>query len=347
MSASCVATRPPNCWVLACDRVIGTLGRGFCVGRRLRRLRPGCHGGGPLASEELPGIDRRSTLTRSNESAGFFRNGLPFNRFGEGPRIAVVFQGLLFENKPMTGIPALGMARIYRFLGSEYTTYVVTRRPGLPDGYTLRDMANDYAHVIREEFGKPVDVIGTSTGGSIAQHFAVDHPDLVRRLVLHSTAYVLNDAARKSQLRMGRLARQRDWMSVSAETLRFIIPADRWFTRIGIWLGSLLLSFTAPKDPSDLIATVEAEDKHDFKDRLGEITAPTLVVAGAADPFYSEELFRETASGIPHARLILYPGMGHPAAGAQFGRDVLGFLNEEMPDAEDADSSRVLQREDR
>ena len=71
--------------------------------------------------------------------------------------------------------------------------------------------------------------------------------------------------------------------------------------------------------------TVEAEDRHDFRDRLAQITAPTLVVAGDKDPFYTEALFRATAEGIPHARLILYKGMGHPAHGKQFRRDVRGF----------------------
>ena len=69
-----------------------------------------------------------------------------------------------------------------------------------------------------------------------------------------------------------------------------------------------------------------AEDVHDFRDRLDEITAPTLVIAGTDDPFYTEALFRETAVGIPGAKLILYPGMGHPAHGKQFARDVLAFL---------------------
>ena len=74
--------------------------------------------------------------------------------------------------------------------------------------------------------------------------------------------------------------------------------------------------------------TIEAEDEHDFKDRLGEISAPTLVVAGDRDPFYTQTLFRETAEGIPNGRLIFHPGMGHPASGKQFGRDVLAFLKE-------------------
>jgi pimeloyl-ACP methyl ester carboxylesterase len=283
-------------------------------------------------------------LTGPKVSSGYFHNGLPFNRFGHGPRNLVVFQGLMFENKPLSGLTAFVMSRMYRFLASEFNVYIVTRRPGVPDGYTLTDMSDDYAEMIEQEFGGPVDVIGTSTGGSIAQHFAADHPTLVRRLVLHSSAYVLNEAARASQMRMGRLAQQHDWMAVSAESIRLVVPQDRWFTGIAIWLGSLVLSLTAPKDPSDLIATVEAEDKHDFKDRLREITAPTLVAAGADDPFYSEALFRETAEHIPHARLILYPGMGHPASGKQFGRDVLAFLDEEMPTASHARADDVATR---
>jgi pimeloyl-ACP methyl ester carboxylesterase len=102
----------------------------------------------------------------------------------------------------------------------------------------------------------------------------------------------------------------------------------KYLTRPFVWLVQLMggLLFGAPKDPSDLIVTIEAEYKHNFKARLAQITAPTLVIAGDKDPFYTETLFRETAEGIPNAKLILYKGMGHPAFGKQFHRDVLLFL---------------------
>jgi pimeloyl-ACP methyl ester carboxylesterase len=86
------------------------------------------------------------------------------------------------------------------------------------------------------------------------------------------------------------------------------------------------MAIGAPNDPSDAIKTIEAEDKHEFAARLHEIVAPTLVVAGDQDAFYSERLFRETATGIPNGQLILYEGMRHPASGKQFGSDVLNFL---------------------
>lgn len=270
------------------------------------------------------------TVPAPNISAGYFRNGLPYNRLGHGPRIVVIFQGLLFENKPLTGPLARSMTRIYRFLEADYTAYIVTRKPDLPQGYSMRDMSNDYAAMIREEFEGPVDVIGTSTGGSIAQVFAAEHPELVRRLVIHSSAYTLAADAKRAQLRMGRFARQRKWRAAYVEGLRLLAPRT-WLGVLLVQFGSFLLSLRPPKDPLDLVITIEAEDRFDFKDRLAEITAPTLVVAGDGDPYYTEMLFRETASGIPHARLILYAGMGHPAAGKQFEQDVLRFLTAKEP----------------
>ncbi|MFO7706294.1 MAG: alpha/beta hydrolase [Halopseudomonas sp.] len=140
-----------------------------------------------------------------HRAAGYFRSGLPYNRFGRGPRPLVVVQGLVFENKPQPGLAT----RMYHFLGKDYTVYSVLRKPGLPQGYTLADMAGDYAAMIREEFGRPVDVLGISTGGSIVQPLAADHPDVVRRLVIHSSAYALSEPARMLQLEVGRLAAER------------------------------------------------------------------------------------------------------------------------------------------
>jgi pimeloyl-ACP methyl ester carboxylesterase len=258
-------------------------------------------------------------------TAGSFRNGVPFHRLGEGPRTLLALQGLQFEHKAPTGFWARLMLFPFNYLKQPYTAYVVTRRPGLPEGYSMGDMAADHAGNIREELAGPVDVLGTSTGGSIALHLAADHPELVRRLVIHSSAHTLGEAAKETQLRTAHLAGQGKWREASSELLGFAFSGSR-YGRVIAPIASFMMALTAPEDPSDLIVTVEAEDKHAFKDRLGEISAPTLVIAGDRDPFYSEALFLETAEGIPDGRLILYPGMGHPASGKEFQRDVLAFL---------------------
>ena len=177
-----------------------------------------------------------------------------------------------------------------------------------------------------------MDVIGVSTGGALAQHFAADHSDLLRRLVIHSSAHTLGEAGKQAQLEIGHLARQGRVAQAWQAMIGFVLPGTGIWKLLSAplaWAAARLLSLGGPVDLSDLVVTIEAENQHAFKNRLSEISAPTLVIAGVDDPFYSPSLFRETATGIPHARLVLYEKMRHPATGKRFEREVLVFLKEE------------------
>jgi pimeloyl-ACP methyl ester carboxylesterase len=81
-------------------------------------------------------------------------------------------------------------------------------------------------------------------------------------------------------------------------------------------------------DPSDMLVTVAAEDVFDAASQLHRITAPTLLVAGGRDRFYSPELFSETAERIPDARLRLYSDKGHAGVMTHKPaiREVIDFL---------------------
>jgi pimeloyl-ACP methyl ester carboxylesterase len=48
-----------------------------------------------------------------------------------------------------------------------------------------------------------------------------------------------------------------------------------------------------------------------WRDRLGEITAPTLVVHGADDPLFPLPHGEALAREIPHAELLVIPDAGH------------------------------------
>jgi pimeloyl-ACP methyl ester carboxylesterase len=156
----------------------------------------------------------------SEPSSGYFSGGLPYNRFGNGPRPLVIFQGLVSAHKPQSRLASW----TYNGLGKDYTVYNVVRKPGLPKGSTLRDMADDYAEMIGHEFGEPVDVIGVSTGGSVAQHFAADHPELLRRLVIHSSAHTICERGREVQMVAARLAEEGKWRQAWSEIARFMFP---------------------------------------------------------------------------------------------------------------------------
>lgn len=129
-----------------------------------------------------------SQETKLEAKTGYSKNGLPYVCIGNSPHTLVVFEGLGFENKPPSGLQLRFTAGDYKRFTKEYTIYSVGRKPDLPDSYSTRDMPNDYANMIKEELEPPVDILGLSTGGTIAQYFALDHPQLVRRLVLAAQA---------------------------------------------------------------------------------------------------------------------------------------------------------------
>jgi pimeloyl-ACP methyl ester carboxylesterase len=240
---------------------------------------------------------------------GSLHGGLPYLAVGQGPPL-VVFSGLTAEHTNPTGLERQFQLQSLKPLARHFTIYAVNRKPGLPVGATIKDLAGHYAEAIAHQFPGPVLVHGISTGGSIAQQFAIDHPQLVRRMVLAATACRLSPHGREVQRRYAELTRQgrpRRAYAALGPALAATVAGGRAFAAL-LWLvgGS-----QGVEDPSDMLVTVAAEDTFDACPQLHRITAPTLLVAGGRDRYYSPELFRQTAERIPHGHLRLYPDKGH------------------------------------
>lgn len=60
-----------------------------------------------------------------------------------------------------------------------------------------------------------------------------------------------------------------------------------------------------------MLVTLDAEEAFDVGELLHRISAPTLVVGGGKDVFYSRELFEQTAAGVQNGRAHIYPDWGH------------------------------------
>jgi len=264
-------------------------------------------------------------MAKRRATAGYSANGLPYACFGNGTRNLVVFDGLDFRHKPPSGIMLRMSTGYLRGLTNDYRIYFVSRRPGLPPGYSLKDMSDDYAVMIKNELGGAVDIIGVSTGGAIAQYFAIDHPDLVRRLVLAMTGCRQTDQGKELLRKVADLARKRK-RRVAYSLLGTAIIRKGIARHVFKWFMWLLGPLYIPADPSDGIVEIEADDRYNLSDRLDKIKADTLVIGGEEDFFYA---IRETAGKIPDARLVLYPNLGHNAMFArsrQFGEEIRTFL---------------------
>src|SRR5215212_6673670 len=127
---------------------------------------------------------------------------LPYVAIGDGTPL-VFLAGLSAETGFESGMDRRMNASMVAPFAEGRRVVFFNRRRGLPRGMTMAEMAAEHADALREGFaGEPVDVAGISTGGSIAQQLAADHPEVVGKLLLWSTACRLGPQGRELQRRV-------------------------------------------------------------------------------------------------------------------------------------------------
>jgi pimeloyl-ACP methyl ester carboxylesterase len=147
----------------------------------------------------------------------------------------------------------------------------------------------------------PVDLVGVSLGGLVAQHVAGRHPELVRRLVLVDTVAVYPEPMRQMWRDRAAVARERGLEELTGPM------AAMWFTdgfreeRDDV-VSETLRRFVAG-DAEGYARTCELLEDADVRPLVGAIHAPTMVVCGDNDTPPFREAAEWLAGQLPGARL--------------------------------------------
>ena len=233
---------------------------------------------------------------------------MDYIRFGTGNKVLVILPGLGDGLQTVKGT-ALPMAWMYRMFAKDYTVYAFSRKNALGSGETIRQMAADQAEAMKLLGIERADVFGVSMGGMIAQYLAIDHPQLVGKLVLAVTSARPNPILRESVEEWVQLAKSGDHAAFMDSNLRRIYSDD--YYRKNQWMVPILGVLTKPKSYERFLIQASACLGHDAMDELHQITAPTFVIGGEKDLALGGDASREIAEKIPHSRLHMYPGWGH------------------------------------
>ena len=220
--------------------------------------------------------------------------------------------------------------KVLSLLPSNIHAYAISQRghgnsskPG--HGYDSKSIAGDLAAFILQNKLGPVIVAGHSWGGMIAQQFALDHPNLVKSLIIISSGAAFKDNPGIPEF-VEEIKSIQDSVSYQFITefqkSTIIKPID------SLYFNELISE--SRKVPLHVWKSVASEIMQtDLVARLNRIKVPVLIFWGDRDyicPKEDQEIFLKE---IKNARLITYEGTGHALHWEQperFAADLVAFV---------------------
>ena len=193
--------------------------------------------------------------------------------------------------------------------------------------YTMDELVDDAARLIREWGRGPVIWVGLSMGGMVGQGLAIRHPELVEALVLANTSSKYPEAAAAVfAQRIG---------AVQAGGLASIVDSvmERYFSAafrahepeaVAVARGTVLRS-----DPVGYAAACAAVGGVNWLDRLNSISCPTLIIAGKLDVGAPVSMAEAMAERIKDSQLVVFDEASHLSVAeqpAQFAQTLQTFL---------------------
>ena len=231
-------------------------------------------------------------------------------RSGKSPRHTVVVSHALGCDLDMWDELANTLAADCRVISYDQRGHGSSDAPAGP--YTMADLADDAARLLRELDSGPVVFIGLSMGGMVGQELALRHPSLVAALVVANSTSSYPEAARG--MWRDRIA------TVNAGGVEAIAEAvmARYFhdgfraeqpATVARFRRRLVTTGAA-----GYVACCAAVAGIDTTERLPQVGVPTLVVAGELDAGTPLPMSEAIASRVQHGQLDVIAGASHLSA---------------------------------
>jgi len=219
-------------------------------------------------------------------------------------------------------VPAF--ARHFQVISLDLRGHGKSTKP--PGPYSLALYAEDTARMIKKLGTEPAHFLGISLGGMVAFQLALDHPKLVRSLIIvNSTPEMVTRTFKEKtavwqRLLIVRLMGMRKMGQVLAA--RFLPRPDQ------AELREIFIERWAENDKSAYLEAMKAVIGWTVLEKLGEISCPTLVIGSDGDYFPTRD--KETyTKKIPGAELIIVKDSLHalPAEKpGEFNQMVIDYL---------------------
>ena len=194
-------------------------------------------------------------------------------------------------------------------------------------GWNISRVAKNMVDLLVSLSASPIHLIGISMGGTIAQQIAMDHPEMVDKLVLVNTFSYL------------RPKKPSGWLYFLQRFLLVHIlglPTQAKFVAKRIFPGEdqqavreMLIEQITEADPRAYRAAMRSLGMFNSSKRLTVIKAKTLVITGQCDTTVPLENQKYLVDHIPDARQVIIPEAGHAVTidkPAEFNLAMMNYL---------------------
>jgi pimeloyl-ACP methyl ester carboxylesterase len=238
---------------------------------------------------------------------------VPYVRVGRGiETIVVINGGNAFVRRFDAASAARDAGRIVRLFPAGSSVCILGYDTSAAPPGDVMGIVDEVAAIVRANFGTAT-VAGISFGGLVATRLAAEHPEMVRRLILLSTAHRFSEEGRRRVRRQISDAARGDFVAMARPFLTlFRRPWLNVLLRFAIWSGrrSLAEKMNAPQFIVCMLESALAAGEGGLA-HLGRVRAKTLLVAGTRDQFFDVASLQETAAAIPPAELVLFARETH------------------------------------
>ena len=200
-----------------------------------------------------------------------------------------------------------------------------------------RDNYIEFLHAFLEKLEvERVTVVGNSLGGFFAWNYAIDHPEQVERLVLLDSAGYAQRVPFPMKLyttpMLGEVTTKITPRSAIAANLRDVYGDPEKVTEETIDRYHELQLRPGNREASKALFKYAVTQSDSDAEGIERIKMPTMILWGGDDDWVPTELTRYWQRDVPHAQVIIYPGVGHVPM-------------EEIPEESVADLKRFLESE--
>ncbi len=229
-----------------------------------------------------------------------------YMKFGNGKKNLIFIPGISLKS-PLES--AQGIKNTYKIFGEDFTVYFFDRRDNYPENFTIEDNAEDIYDAICNLNLHKVSICGFSQGGMIAQCLALNHPDVIDKIVLGSTLACENETIHYVLCNWCKLAELKKSYGL-AENMVDTIFWKKFLSKF----KKLIMEMYREVSDEELVKFINVSKScfgFDVYDKIEKIKNPVLVLGAENDNVVTAQSSYDIAEKIPNARIYMYTDYGH------------------------------------